>query len=147
MFWPLTAHIKEHYLQEVTNIQCDVKQSNYALINIKYCCKICTDNYWACAHKILTGKPLIKHTQGLPSLHNSCVPTGSHVAWHRLYSIGFIAFILTERCVVQLALVPCIIPLCNFIFFWQLYCIVLYCILCWEKKKRNNMNSGRCEIR
>jgi len=39
----------------------------------------------------LTGKPLIKHTQGLPSLHNSCVPTGSHVAWHRLYSVGSMA--------------------------------------------------------
>jgi len=31
MFWPLAAHIKDHYVQEVTKIQCDVKQSNYAL--------------------------------------------------------------------------------------------------------------------
>jgi len=45
MFWPLGAHIKKHYLQEATKIQHDVKQTNYALINIKYCYKICRDNY------------------------------------------------------------------------------------------------------
>jgi hypothetical protein len=60
--------------------------------------------------------PYKTHTQGLPSLHNSCVPTGSHVAWHCLYSAGFVAVILSDRCAVQLTSVPCIIQLCSSIF-------------------------------